>query len=149
MRSVRLVLVACLVVATGVVASPVKPASADTEDGRCEDNEFCVFKDTNFGGCVFDFFFDGTTDGGLDQDYSTCKGQKMKDSISSYQNRAPGWLMMWEHPKLKGFLYCVVPGGSGNVTSGFNDKASSIAAADPEDFARYGGEGKCNFVDRD
>lgn len=150
MRRVRLVLFAGLMVATSVVASPAPPASADSEDGRCDDNEMCVFKDANSTGCVFDLLYDdATVEGGLDQNYTTCKGQKMKDSISSYQNRAPSWLMMWEHPNQKGFLYCVVPRGSGNVLKGFNDKASSLAMANPEDFANYGGEAKCNFVDRD
>jgi hypothetical protein len=136
-------------VVPGLVVLPGTPATADPQDGRCEDNELCVFKDANAGGCVFDLFYDGTVEGGLEQDYASCKGQKMKDSISSYQNRSPAWLMMWEHPDKKGFLYCVVPRGSGNVLKSFNDKASSLAAADPEDFANFGGERKCNFVDRD
>jgi hypothetical protein len=150
MRGFRLLAGACLCLTAGFIAIPVTPASAGFEDGTCDAGEWCLFRDANFQGCTFDGDADlgGGTSGNLDRDYVNCK-QKMQDSISSYRNGTPAWMLLWEHPNQKGFLYCVAPRGSGSIIKSFNDKASSIAMSYPENFAQFGGEGKCNFVDRD
>jgi hypothetical protein len=149
MTSVRTAVASCVAVAA-VLLVPTSPAQAGIEDGACDDREWCLFKDVGLRGCVTDEDYDSAgNSGNLDSDYVSCKGQKVKDSVSSYQNRAPAWMVLFEHPEYKGYTYCVVPGGSGNVLKSFNDKASSIAVLDRELFNAQVGEGKCNHIDRD
>lgn len=152
MRGVRVLATVLALASVVLVATPAKQAGAAALDGVCDPGEWCVYKDSGFRGCVLDWYRDGAATGGdmNDTDYRNCRGQKVKDSVSSYRNGPDSWLMMWEHPGGKGFTYCVAPGGTGDVLRNFNDKASTIAAVDPDEFhSRFGGEGKCNHVDRD
>ena len=113
----------------------------------CEDGEFCLFTNADFRGCAYDQRFFETSGGNLkDSNYVKCN-HSVSDNISSYQNRTRAWLVLWEHADEKGFIYCVVPGASGNVTRSFNDKASSLGIADPSDFQRH--RVNCNSTDRD
>ena len=151
MQGTRSVFIAALVLVAGLVV-PTKAADAAEIDGRCDPGEWCLYKDSGFRGCMVDISYDAQqpTGGNLHGDYVGCKGQKVRDTVSSYQNPSKGWLVMWEHPDAKGFAYCVVPGGSGEVLKNFNDKASHAASFHPQDFAdQVGGEGKCNHIDRD
>jgi hypothetical protein len=141
--------VGLLVGTAGLVTVPVPHAGAAPLDAVCDGGEWCVFKDSGFRGCVFDYPDAPEANGNVDGDYVNCRGQKVKDSISSYRNNTGSWLVMWEHPDGKGFQYCVVPGGSGDVIRTFNDKASSAATIQPADLHQYGGESKCNHIDRD
>ena len=65
----------------------------------CDESESCLFKDAGHRGCGFDEPYNGSTGRNLDVDYWNCQGPKVKDSVSSYQNRTPAWLVMWEHPR--------------------------------------------------
>lgn len=147
MRGARALAVVVVLAAAVSAGAPAERAEAASLDGACNAGEWCVFKDSNFRGCVLDY--DGAIGGDIsDDDYPGCRGQKVNDSVSSYRNGSDLWLVMAEHHNGDGFLYCVAPKASGNVLRRFNDKASQIGAVDADTFREHI-ERDCNHVDRD
>jgi hypothetical protein len=135
-----------VLIATSMYLLPAPEAQAFDNNGACEADEVCVWRDADFTGCFWDWNQEASVDNLNDLKYDTCPGQKMGDSITSYRNNLKNYIMIFgEHPKFKGYLYCVGERASGNILPGFNDKASSMAATETLTTQDV----NCNHIDRD
>ncbi len=107
--------------ALSVVGAP--PAKAD---GSCTAGKYCLWLDSNFSGCKYEF---DRFEPDLRNSYFTdCPQQSVNDQVSSFDNTTGRFLLMWSEPNYKGKLLCVTQHQRANVPLDMNDKISSIRA---------------------
>jgi hypothetical protein len=144
------VVMAAVVLASGLLVSDAPEAQAAHKDKACDAEEMCFWKDAHMAGCTYDsdpFNEAARKDSHGDFSklrYVSCPKDSLNDSISSYRNNISAVnIVLYEHPNQQGLTFCINSGASGNVPSGFANRASSVGAY------QDGQTQNCIYHDRD